>query len=301
MRKSFLCVLLVCAVMLASCGKLPQENMQKPENVANGPSQELPDPSPEPEPSVEVAPSVELESSVEPEPSLDPEPSSEPSLEPEPSSQPEETTEPEHSPLYISYLAVEDVILYFNEVCLDAEFNYDGTPDVLQKWVYPIHYAIYGEPTPEDRQKLEQFCQWLNTIEGFPGIQPEEDPNLVNLRIYFTTREEIPGIMEDDYGYVDGAVRFWYIENQIYDAIICYSTEADQYLRNSVILEELYNGLGPVQDTQLRQESIIYAGYSEPQWVTAIDELILQLLYHPSMECGMDAAACEAVIRALYY
>ena len=32
-----------------------------------------------------------------------------------------ETTLPEHSTLYLQDLSVEDVILYFNEVCLDAE------------------------------------------------------------------------------------------------------------------------------------------------------------------------------------
>lgn len=29
--------------------------------------------------------------------------------------------------------------------------------------------------------------------------------------------------------------------------------------------------------------------------------LVLGLLYHPQIQCGMDAAACEAVIRSLYY
>ena len=32
-----------------------------------------------------------------------------------------------------------------------------------------------------------------------------------------------------------------------------------------------------------------------------IDLLILQLLYHPDIKCGMNASACEEVIRSLYY
>jgi hypothetical protein len=68
-----------------------------------------------------------------------------------------------------------------------------------------------------------------------------------------------------------------------------------------VILEELYNGLGPIQDTSLREDSIIYAGYSEPQALTEIDWLILQLLYHPDLQFGMDTEACAEVIRQLYY
>ena len=75
---------------------------------------------------------------------------------------------------------------------------------------------------------------------------------------------------------------FWYNgADEIYEAIIGYRTEVDQYIRNSVILEEIYNGLGPVQDTDLREDSIIYAGYSEPQELTQADELILRLFYAP--------------------
>ena len=71
--------------------------------------------------------------------------------------------------------------------------------------------------------------------------------------------------------------------------------------RNSVILEEIFNGLGPVQDTDLRKDSICYSGYSTPQELTAVDELILKLLYHPRILPGMNYDECAAVIRELYY
>ena len=68
-----------------------------------------------------------------------------------------------------------------------------------------------------------------------------------------------------------------------------------------MILEEIYNGLGPIQDTDLRSDSIIFSGYSTPQHLTAVDELLLRLLYHPQLTCGMDSAACQSAIRQLYY
>ena len=100
---------------------------------------------------------------------------------------------------------------------------------------------------------------------------------------------------------LDGAVTFWYDNNRVHDAIVCVRTDLNQHLRNSVILEELYNGLGPIQDTSLRPDSLIYGGYSEPQELTKIDKLILQLLYHPDMKCSMDSTQCEEVIRSIYY
>ena len=119
--------------------------------------------------------------------------------------------------------------------------------------------------------------------------------------IYFCAQEDIVYRMGDAYGNADGAVTFWYENNEIYTAIICCRDDVGQYLRNSVILEEIYNSLGPVQDTVLREDSLIYQYYAEPQELTAVDELILKLLYHPDMRCGMNAAECEAVIRSLYY
>ena len=83
-------------------------------------------------------------------------------------------TEALHSSLYIEGLDVEDVIAYFNEVCLDAEFINGGNASLLQKWTTPIYYILNGEPTDEDLEVLSNFTTWLNTIDGFPGIYETE-------------------------------------------------------------------------------------------------------------------------------
>ena len=212
------------------------------------------------------------------------------------------TTLPEHSDLYLPYLSVEDVIRYFNEVCLDAEFVNAGDPTRLQKWVVPIRYYINGTYTEEDKATLDSLVSWLNHIEGFPGMHMVEDPMLAGLNIHFCGPEEYLTLMGDQFYGTDGGVTFWYNgANQIYDAVIGYRTDLDQQVRNSVILEEIYNGLGPINDPWERMTSVIYGGYSIPQWLSEEDQLIMKLLYHPMMECGMDAAQCEAVIRQLYY
>lgn len=217
----------------------------------------------------------------------------------EPVTLPQET-EPAYSSLCIPDLPVEDVIGYFNEVVLSAEFSNAGDPSKVQKWDTEIVYIIYGDMTEEDRQVLDTFTRWLNDIQGFPGIRETAVDAEANLRIYFCTYEKLLEILGNDFQGVDGGVTFWYSDDRIYDGKICIRTDLNQDLRNSVILEEIYNGLGPVQDTDLRQDSIIYSGFSAPQSLTAVDELILKLLYHPDIACGMDAARCESVIRELY-
>lgn len=273
-------MLLALIFCLTACGMFaaPTEPPTPPESVHTPPSST-------PEPSVDPTEKEELP--------VDPVP------DPEPSSEPE--TEPEHSELYIEGLAVEDVITYFNEVCLDGEYVHSGDPSVVQKWTEPIVYALHGDPTEQDLEVLRQFTVWLNNYPGFPGIYEQADTEYANLQIYFCSLEELHermGPVEED---LDGMVTFWYNNDEIYDATICIRNDLDQDIRNSVILEELYNGLGPIQDTQLREDSLIYAGYSAPQALTEIDELILKLLYHHDIRCGMNAEECEAVIRQLYY
>lgn len=214
---------------------------------------------------------------------------------------PEIPLPPEHSPFYIPDIPVEDVILYFNEVCLDSEFVYGGDPSFVQKWVTPIYYTLEGTYTEEDLAVLEGFAYWLNTVDGFPGIYKTDDVFNRTLRICFGNESEMINEMGPDYYGLDGAVTFWYMDNEIYDAIIFYRSDIAQETRNSVILEELYNGLGPIQDTALREDSIIYQEFSIPQNLTPMDELIIRLLYHPDILPGMNAEACGKIIRALYF
>lgn len=208
---------------------------------------------------------------------------------------------PQHSPLYIPDVSPDEILLYFNEVCLDAEIGNGGDFTKLQKWASPIYYCIHGDYTAEDMAVFTSFAGWLNTVDGFPGIYEASTADQSNLNIYFCSISEMVSRMGDwTYG-LDGAVTFWYTNHEIDNAIICYRSDIDQQIRNSVILEEIYNGLGPIQDTSRRVDSIIYSGYSTPQSLTAIDELLLRLLYHPQLTCGMDSAQCETVIRQLYY
>lgn len=211
------------------------------------------------------------------------------------------STEPEHSEFYIPGVCVEDVIVYFNEVCLEAEFVNSGNPTKIQKWTSPIYYTMEGSYTPEDYRTLTSFSDFLNTISGFPGMHETQNAQEANLSIHFCDLETMICLMGEQFRNMDGGVTFWYADDIIYDAIICYRTDIDQYVRNSVILEEIYNGLGPIQDTVLREDSIIYSEFSQPQELTEMDTLLLRLLYHPEMLVGMDSDQCESVIRQLYY
>ena len=224
--------------------------------------------------------------------------------EPEAPPAQEEPERPLHSPFYLEGVSVDDVILYFSEVCLDAEVSDSGDPTVIQRWEDPIFYKLHGDYTDADAALIEDFARWLNTMEtpnNFLGLWESREDTEPNLNIYFCTPDEMATRIGDWTRDCDGAFTYWYTDNVVYDAIICCRSDAEGELRTSVILEEIYNSLGPVQDTSLRSDSIAYAEFSTPQQLSAIDELILELLYHPDMNCGMNAEECAELIRELYY
>lgn len=281
MAKRILVGVLCLALVLCGCRAVPH---QPAENTAPTVNTTIP-------PETTLPP----ETTAPPETTLPPE-----TTAPPVTTTPPETTDPLLGGYYIPGVSVESVIEYYNEVVLEAEFVHGGDPSRVQKWVIPIVYQINGTPTEEDLAVLKGFCDWLNTIEGFPGIRETQDAVEANLQIHFCSESELINIMGDQFYGADGGVTFWYQFDEIYDATICYRNDIDQYIRNSVILEEIYNGLGPVQDTSLRTDSIIFSGYSTPQSLTEIDQLILRLLYHPDIQCSMNKAECEQVIRSLY-
>ncbi len=208
-----------------------------------------------------------------------------------------------HSELYIQGISVEEMIIYFNEVCLDSELSEGGDDSLVQKWCTPLEYKVHGDYTSEDIRILHELSGQLNDIEGFPGIYPAEE-GMPNLNIYFCDQDELNDRMGTiaTTDVLDGAVTFWFNENnEIIESIICIRSDLGQHLRNSVILEEMYNGLGPIQDTALRSDSVIYQEFATPQYMTETDLVLLKLLYDPRIRCGMDAADCEEIIRHLYY
>jgi len=210
-----------------------------------------------------------------------------------------------HSPYYLEGYTVEQVMEYFDEAVLDTEFfTGDGDYTVVQKWVEPIRYRIIGEPTEKDLEVLEGLFVELNEVEGFPGISQAEEAESANLTLGFYGYDEFYEEFGEFVHYEpsDGAVQYWYWTdtNDIYEGRVGYRTDIDQYVRNSVLLEEIYNGLG-TDDTVLREDSISWQYYNEVQEWTEMDWLIIRLMYHPDIKCGMNKEECNQVIKNLYY
>ena len=214
-------------------------------------------------------------------------------------------TEPLHSSLYREGLDIELVLTYFQEVCNQLEYT-DGTSDpaLTKKWLTPLVYRIYGEPTTEDLSVLADLCEQLNAVPGFPGIREAQEDEAENLTLNFLDPESFRAQFSECVQGEDawGACQFWFYNAtyEIHTASIGYRTDIPQTDRNSIILEEIVNTLG-ISDSGRRSDSIVYQDSNDNLQLSEIDWLLLELLYHPDIDCAMDAEMCEKVIRDLYY
>lgn len=212
---------------------------------------------------------------------------------------------PEHSALYLPQVSQEEMIRYFNEVVLSIEYSTgSGDPTLVQKWTCPIQYTISGDATQEDLVVLRSLFDALNEIEGFPGIYEATELSPANLTIHFMDSDALQLAFSDIlHGEIaDGAVQFWYHTdtNEIYSGRIGYRTDIDQSLRNSVLLEEIVNLLG-LNDTILREDSIVYQYGSNITALSDVDWVILKLLYAQEILPGFSESQCRPILEQLYY
>lgn len=216
-----------------------------------------------------------------------------------------ETGEPTHSELYLPDCSAQQMEIYFEEVVLNMEYD-DGTGDssLVQKWQAPIGLRICGDPTEEDLAVLNGLFARLNQIPGFPGFYTAEAEGLENLRISFLNPADFRDSFSSAINGEDawGATEFWYYteSNEIHTARIGYRTDIEQSSRNAILVEEIINALG-ISDTVLREDSVVYQYSNENTALSDVDWVILNLLYDPSVHCGMNETQCMRIVRQLYY
>lgn len=210
-------------------------------------------------------------------------------------SEPEDTDEPDE-PEYItaSGYGAAEIIDYFCSVGLSAEYN--ESPNAVLKWTGPVKYFISGEATQADRDKVASLAAALNAVAGFPGISEAASPDEANLSISFV---DLEGMTEAAGGAYNGYVTVWWDSGVISRGEIYYRTDLEQSHRDAVIVEELCQSLGLLQDTYDHPESIFYQYHTEIDWPSPLDWAIIELLYSPELRPGMDEESVRSAAAGL--
>lgn len=208
------------------------------------------------------------------------------------------TEDDNHSVYYADRVNVNTMAFYFNDVCFGNE--YGDAKQIITKWQDPIMFYVDGVATIPDYEVLNSFIDFLNNIDGFPGIMQIHDRSQANLVLNFCGLAEFnQHSLEQN---ANGFATFNYTTatGVITDGQIYIRTDIDQTTRSSVILEEVYQILGPTKDTLLRNDSIIYQ-HGDVSELSKEDKSIISLLYNSRITAGMTPMQSEEIIREIYY
>ncbi len=200
----------------------------------------------------------------------------------------------------------KEALDYFTEVALTSEYGGESREGIVVRWERPIRIRVTGGYTPEDLQIVRDHVALLNSLEGVPRITlltENEGAGSENVWIRFLTQQEMNdwnGVEEIAWGFV---TIWWLPDYQIDRAEIGIVTdEQTQEQRHHAILEELTQFLGLMNDSPRYEDSIFQIAYSEVTCLSAMDRLLVELLYCPQLHSGMEGDAiykgCEEWLRS---
>ena len=194
----------------------------------------------------------------------------------------------------------ETVIQYFVEVAMYAE--YEGYRGYLMRYESPIQYCFLGHPDEDDKAQVRALAAALNEVPGFPGISEAENDWDANVKIMFSSQADYEAQFNLHVpGYSWGYSSVWFYttgaeKGQMSATYVWISDDAWPRLdRNSIICEELVQGLGLLNDPEYGYYSIFDQNRNDCDWPSDLDWAVVYLLYDPRM----DRFATEAEAREI--
>jgi len=188
----------------------------------------------------------------------------------------------------------QDEIDYFLEIALKAEFGTNNAR--VHKWEEDLFIYVHGEPTEGDLDNLDDVVAGINGLQSeiFLSVVTEEMD--ANVTVYYTTIEDYE---EVDPNYVpgsDGFLTAYWSEYGIHEATIFVRAISDETYRHHILLEELTQSLGLLNDADWYEESIFYTDQNSTTQYADIDRTVVSILYRPDIYNNMDEEDVLAVL-----
>lgn len=175
------------------------------------------------------------------------------------------------------------------EVLLNREYRTaDDTDKVIRRWVTSPTVSIFG-PTPERTPMVEHAVKEINsalksaTRVQLKLVEPQADDAAI--KVHFMPFGDFAGFCRErdllftgrDYGCF---YTKWDKKDRITSAHILIATDKSYgKVLQHLILEELTQSLGPMNDSAFKPDSIFYSARSAVTRFSADDRKLLQLLY----------------------
>lgn len=208
----------------------------------------------------------------------------------------------------------------FLTIALEAEASdmlANDTGTVISKWDQPIRYRLLNA-TPQNKEQIETFSARLTELTGLiiREAYPAERHNM-DIRFVPPSHRAIEAAQVLNLGYVGPSVARLVSEWRDYEQHRCFAVttqrpdtfntevayifikaELPADLRETCIIEEMAQSLGLLNDDNSVKPSI-FNDDGRHLTLTSHDELLLRILYHPSIRSGMTARQVRPLARQI--
>lgn len=197
----------------------------------------------------------------------------------------------------------ENVIGYFKEVALGFEFG--SALEVTRKWNQDIVIYVGGEENQVLRDELSKVVSELNNMIAQDNIRIRiraDSTDETNYYVFLGPGTEYAKIEPSAREYVDSNYGLFFVDMSTAHHIIRGSMYVDTNRpapKNQLHLlrEELTQSLGMAKDSDRYPDSIFNSNYSvDVTEYSEYDESVIKLLYHPSMNAGLNASETDSVL-----
>ena len=196
---------------------------------------------------------------------------------------------------------VKEVLSYFMEVALAAEYSRGNENNFIKKWLVPVSVRVTGTYDEDDLLLMRELFAQLNAVEGFPGISECPEDETPNCLIRFMPPGDYVYYSAQATGEIEtaGYSLIYYTNGAITRAEIGIRDDLTRSNRNHVILEEIVQSLGIQNDSYSYPDSLFYQGYNEPQRPSDLDWLLVRLMYREEILPAMSAEDVRSVAPTL--
>lgn len=199
----------------------------------------------------------------------------------------------------------QDVVSYFKEIALGFEFG--GSEDVTRKWDRDILIYVGGEENQMLHDELDDIIEELNGLIAADNVEISvtEDSTDSNYYIFFGPGKDYEQIEDIPDGVTDTNFGVFFVSWNISDHVVSGTMYVDterpaQQNQLHLLREELTQSLGLAQDSPKYDDSIFQIDYSTAVTeYSEYDKALIQLLYHPQMETGLDASEVDPILEEI--
>ena len=185
----------------------------------------------------------------------------------------------------------------FKLCAFGAEYN--SSTSLLTRWEETVKIYVEGSPSKADMETLDDFmeeCSWK--CPNMPALERVYDKTKANIVLYYgplnTLTQHIDNYTEGNWGYFT----YWYSDyRRVRGQIVIATDVTNQKQRNHLLKEELVGVLGLSNDHKMYTDSILYAPWTETQQLSEVDWIMLNMLYHRTVACGMSSDNACALLQ----